>query len=120
MKITKELFPVIFSISKKVYEGTYTLSDGSKLLDEQHGMNTNSARDYINDFKHLMNGEEFKRTLSAPSMHYLIEQIQKDYGQFQLKKALAALDLHIKYYESCHNGELKKLRKVYNDFSILA
>jgi 5-methylcytosine-specific restriction enzyme A len=116
MKINQELFPNIYNIAKKVYNGTYTLTDASKILSEEHGMNTNSARDYINDFKHLMNGEEFKRTLNAPSMKFLLEQIQKEYGEERLKKALTALDLHIKYYESCHSGELKKLRQVYNDF----
>ena len=116
MKINQELFPIIYDISKKVYNGTYTLTGGSKIFYEQNGMNTNSARDYINDFKHLMNGDGFKRTLNAPSMNYLIEQIQKDYAEEQLKKALKALDLHIKYYESCHTGKLKKLRQVYSSF----
>ncbi|MBL0200341.1 MAG: hypothetical protein IPP81_09225 [Chitinophagaceae bacterium] len=112
MKIPAELFPTIYQISKKVYEKTYTLTDGSKILADQHGMNVNSARDYINNFKYLMQGHQFKRTLSAPSMYYFIDQIRKDYGAEQYKKALIALDLHIHYYESCHSGELNKLRQI--------
>lgn len=95
MKIPAELFPGIYKVSKQVYEKTYTLTDGSKILSEQHGMNVNLARDYINDFKYLLREQQFKRTLSAVSMTYFIDQIRKDYGTEQFKKALTALDLHI-------------------------
>ena len=118
MKIPAELFPTIYEISKKVYEKTYALTDGSKILSEQHGMNVNSARDYINNFKYLMRGQQFKRTLSAYSMDYFIDQIRKDYGTEQYKKALIALDLHIQYYESCHAGEMNKLRQILKNHSV--
>lgn len=117
MKISANLFPELFKVSKKVYEKTYSLTDGSNILAEQHGMNVNSARDYINNFKYLMKGQQFKRTLNADSMTYFINQIRKDYGEEQFKKALIALDLHIQYYESCHMGEMNNLRQVLKNFS---
>ncbi|MEK7227116.1 MAG: hypothetical protein AAB221_15735, partial [Bacteroidota bacterium] len=63
MKIPLQLIPTAYEISKKVYENELTLSDGTNQLVSK-GMNESSARDYIYDFRYLMQGKKFSRTLN--------------------------------------------------------
>jgi 5-methylcytosine-specific restriction enzyme A len=117
MKIPDVIIPHVYQVSKKVYNKELTLTDGSDILATKHNMNVNSARDYINNFRYLMEGKQFKRTLNAYSMEYFIAQIGTDYGVVQLEKAVNALKQHIEYYEGNHNGSLRKLRAIARKYS---
>ena len=113
IKIPDDLLPTIYDISKKVYEKKMSLTEGSEYLFNNHNLNAGSAKIYIIDFKHLMQGTEFKRTLNAYSMDFLLKNIKKDYGMSQMKLALPALQKHIHYYEETHKMTMHKLRAVY-------
>lgn len=115
MKITEDFFPLAYSTSKNVYEGKMTYNEGKMLLTSK-GMNSNSAADYINDFKYMIEGDKFTRTLNAPSIEYFLENIYNDYGISKLSTALSALERHIEYYESFGKGKLNKVRSIYEKF----
>ena len=117
MKIPNQIIPEVYVISKQVYEKKITLTEGAEILELRHKMNNTSARIYINDFKSLMAGQEFKRTLNAFSMEYFISKIGKDFGNAQLQISIEALRKHIHYYESCHTGQLNALRGIYEKLS---
>jgi 5-methylcytosine-specific restriction protein A len=117
MKIPNTIIPDVYQISKKVYNKELTLTEGSDILSNKHNMNVNSARDYIHNYRGLMEGKKFKRTLNAYSMEYLIREIGNDYGAIQLEKAISALKQHIEYYEGNHNGSLNKLRAIAKKYS---
>jgi hypothetical protein len=114
MKIPNELLPQIYRVSKDVYEKSLSLTEGVSLLSHTHNMNESSARDYIYDFRYMMQGKQFTRTLNASSMEFFLNGIYTDYGKSQLTIALSALKQHIEYYEAQGNGQLLKTRKVYD------
>ena len=54
-----------YDISKKVFENQLSFKDGRDQVVGNNTMNPNSAADYINNFKHMVEGEEFTRTMNA-------------------------------------------------------
>ncbi len=116
MRIPNEIIPEIYRVSKLAYEQKISLTQGAESLFEISKVNINSAKDYINNFRYLMEGKVFKRTLNAYSMSYFLSNIFKDYGVDQLRLSLQALKLHITYYESCHASPLNKLRAIHKKF----
>ena len=117
MKIPDQIIPDIYEIAKQVYEKKVALSEGAETLSSKNKMNNTSARIYINDFKSLLAGQEFKRTLNAYSMEYFISRIGKDYGDAQFRLSVEALRKHIHYYESCHSGQMHGLRGIFEKLS---
>lgn len=97
MKIPQELTPLAYELSKKVFEGKLTFKDGQEQLVGDNRMNPNSAADYINNFRRMVEGRRFTRTNNAYSMEYFFDNIYKDYGSTGLSNALTALQLHIEY-----------------------
>lgn len=114
--IPDDLLPAIYDISKKVYEKKMSLTEGSEYLFNTHNLNAGSAKIYIIDFKHLLDGTVFKRTLNAYSMDFLLRNIKSDYGTSRLKLALPAVQKHIHYYEEIHEMTMHKLRAVYKKY----
>jgi predicted HNH restriction endonuclease len=116
MKIPNERVPLAYQISKDVYEGKITQNEAKKILVGDNEMNPNSASDYIYNFKNMLKGKIFTRTLNAFSMNYFLENILSDYGLESLKKALVAFNLHIPYYEKQRNTTMHGMREIYDRF----
>ncbi|HEX8279090.1 MAG TPA: HNH endonuclease [Segetibacter sp.] len=116
MKISTELTPLAYNISKKVYEKQLTFSEGQKIAVGDNKMNKNSAADYINDFRCLIEGKRFTRTLNAYSMEYFLEHIFNDFGAQGLTNALTALKEHIEYYEDLQKVRMHKMRDIYEKY----
>ena len=116
MKISTELTPLAYDTSKKVYEKRITFSEGQKIVVGEDIMNKNSAADYINDFRCLVEGKRFTRTLNAFSMEYFLEHIFNDYGVQGLTNALTALKEHIEYYEGIQKIRMHKMRDIYEKY----
>lgn len=114
VKITKEKFPLIYKISKEVYEGIIDKKIGEDQL-HSYGMNPASATMYINCFKHMREGSNFTRTINAPAIEYYLENINLDYGENGLNNALLSLYRHIEYEKRV---ESSLLNKIYNQYSI--
>ncbi len=56
MKIPKELTPLAYELSKKVFEGKLTFKEGRQQLVGDNRINPNSAADYINNFRCMIEG----------------------------------------------------------------
>jgi 5-methylcytosine-specific restriction protein A len=56
MKITELQTEATYKIASQVYDKKTTQKDGANELQNKFGLNINSARDFINDYKHLLNG----------------------------------------------------------------
>jgi len=82
-------------------------------------MNKNSARDYINNFRHLIKGEKFTRTLNTFSMNYFLENIYTDFENEGLSNAIIALKQHINYYEKVQNVTMHNMRELVDRYSIM-
>jgi len=120
MRIPEELAPISYDLSKKVFEGKITFKEGQELLVGSNRMNSNSAADYINNFRNLMEGKKFTRTNNAFSMEYFVENIYKDYGKQSLSNALNALKLHFQYFESVSKAKTHKMRFIYEKYLALS
>ena len=116
MKIPQELTPLAYELSKKVFEGQLSFKEGQSQLVGDNRMNPNSAADYINNFRCMLEGRRFTRTNNAFSMEYFFDNIYKDYGSPGLLNALTALRLHIEYYEDIQKVVMHKMRDIYSKY----
>jgi len=80
-------------------------------------MNRNSASDYFYNFRCLLEGKRFTRTLNADSMEYFFGNILKDYGADKLANPLSALMQHIDYYEGKQNTTMNVMREIHSRYS---
>lgn len=112
MKITDDQVRAAEEIASDVYDKQLTATEGSKLLAEVHGININSARDFINDYRYMMQGRVFQRAMSAPAIDYFLSQILEKRGSESHSIAMGAVDQHINYYEQLSNVTLHRMRAV--------
>jgi 5-methylcytosine-specific restriction protein A len=119
MKISNDLTPQIYDLSKKIYEGELTLSEAKTIVVSDIKMNPNSANDYFFNFKHFLNGERYTRTNNAYTTDYFLSNIYKDYGLPGLTNAIKALRLHIEYYEDLQKITMHSQRKILEEYSKL-
>lgn len=114
MKITDDQVRAAEKIASDVYDKQLTAAEGAKLLAEMHGININSAHDFINDYRYMMQGRVFQRAMSAPAIDYFLSRILEKRGNESHSLAVSAVDQHINYYEQLRNGTLRKMRTVLN------
>lgn len=119
MKIPVELTPIAYQVAKQVFEGKITFKVGQMELVGQGRMNKNSAADYINNFRMMVEGKRFTRTNNAYSMAYFFDHLYQDYGAKVLSDALNALKLHIEYYEGIQKVTMHKMRGIHEKYSIV-
>ena len=112
MKITDIQVEAAEEIASDVYDKQLTATEGAKLLAEVHGININSARDFINDYRYMMQGRVFQRAMSAPAINYFLSKILEKRGNEAHSLAVSAVDQHINYYEQLSNVTLHSMRAV--------
>jgi hypothetical protein len=115
-KITLEMIKQSYIVAKNIYNEIIGLVEGAKDLNKNYNIAIASAKDFINNFRYMKNGKQYKRTMSGDATRYYLQNIFDDYGHDALQMALQAVDLHIKYYEELRHGQLDNIRKIYIDF----
>jgi 5-methylcytosine-specific restriction enzyme A len=113
-RIPERQYAAACSFASLVFDGKIRESEGAAALARDFGLNQTSARDYIRDYKSLMKGRVFKRSMSAEAMDHFIEQIRIERGSHSLFQALAALRLHLEYRPNA------LMQKVLGHFEALA
>ncbi|WP_286228505.1 hypothetical protein [Neobacillus mesonae] len=106
-KITSEMVKIAYEYAKKVYSGNLTRQEGKLAISKETGMNPGSAQDYITGFLAMIEGREYRRTMSNLGTEYFLENIKKDFGEGSFQLAIEATEKHIKYYNSLGYGQLK-------------
>ena len=118
MKVSNDLLPTIYEVAIQVFDKKLSLKDGKEKLVGNGRMNANTAADFINNFKYMINGIRYTRAMSEAVTRYFLQYINIDFTPNGLTKALTSLKLHIDYYEGTHaNRPMIKIRKVYKEFS---
>ena len=112
MKITEDQVRAAEEVASDVYDKQLTATEGAKLLAEVHGININSARDFINDYRYMMQGRVFQRAMSAPAINYFLSRIRERRDNEAHSLAVSAVDQHISYYEQLSNVTLHSMRAV--------
>lgn len=105
-----------FTTARIVFDGKLTFTEGARQLNEEHGINVNSAKIMITVYGKMVRGLEFKRALSAPDMSYYLARIMSDGGAGSLANPLGALWKHITYYEAKNNVRLRSLRELHSSY----
>ena len=93
-----------------VFDGHTKAEVGAHALNQQHGLNINTARDLINQYRSLVRGTEFKRSLSSMALDHYLASLLNDRGREVAENAIAATWLHIAYYETTAKTRMSKLR----------
>lgn len=106
----------VFTISKRVFNGELSQTEGARQLNEKHGVNINSAKIMIAVYGKMVRGLEFKRALSASDMSYYLNHIMSEGSASSLTNSVAALWKHIIYYEAKNNVALKSLRELHSSY----
>lgn len=110
--ITAEMTKEAYEISKMVYHGKISRTNGKELIAQKTGMVAGSAQDYITDFLAMMNGERYTRTLNLFATEYYLKSIKADYGKEAFKKALDACQKHVEYYNKLGYGKQVKTQEL--------
>lgn len=112
MAITAAQIRAAYSFAKRVRAGKLAIQAAATDLERVHGLNASSARDFINDFKCMMEGRIFHRTMNAYATDYFLSNIQRDFGVNALLLALEAVREHLAYYEALRKTKLHKIREI--------
>lgn len=110
--ITPKMLETAYEISKKVYSGELTRTDGKQKIHDLCDMNEGSAQDYITGFLAMMSGDVYRRTLNTDGTEYILRNIYKDYGIEKFKLAIQATKKHLDYYSTVSPTTSPKRRKL--------
>jgi 5-methylcytosine-specific restriction protein A len=108
--ITLPQIQAAYLTAADVFDGHTKAEVGAHSLNQQHGLNINTARDLINQYRSLVRGTEFKRSLSSMALDHYLASLLKDKGREVAENAIAATWLHIAYYETTAKTRMSKLR----------
>ncbi len=114
--ITLPQIKAVYLTATSVYDGKTKAEVCAQTLHQQHGLNLNTARDLINQYRSLVRGTEFKRSLSSMALDHYLKSILNDKGRGTAENAIAATWLHIVYYEATAKTSMSKLRRCVEDF----
>jgi 5-methylcytosine-specific restriction protein A len=115
--ITSKHIHAAYSLAGDVYEGKVAPGIAAARLNAETGLNVGSARDFFVQYRSMLEGAVFKRTLSAEAAEYFLANLLSSRGRLAAESSVAALWKHIAYYESLGHGRLNKLRKVVAAFA---
>lgn len=114
MRITPLQVEASYGVASRVFDHKMTSEAGASELHSAYGLNINSARDFINDYRRMLQGEVFQRAMSAPAIDYYLFKMLEDRGSAAHELAIAAVEKHITYYEGIRKVNLNAMRSVVN------
>jgi 5-methylcytosine-specific restriction protein A len=112
MRITMRQIEASYNVASQVFEHKLAMEAGANSLQNIYGLNVNSARDFINDYRLMLQGKVFRRAMSAPAIDYFLTKIAADCGLSALGEAIKSVHKHIKYYEGIRKVRLHAMRNV--------
>lgn len=100
-KTSDEMIDACYDYGKMAFsDATLDLGNLANTVSERTNMNRNSALMYIYVVKCMLEGEIYKRAISAKATEKYFKAILSDYGRTGLSKALRAAKEHIKYRQN--------------------
>jgi 5-methylcytosine-specific restriction protein A len=112
MRITMRQVEASYDVASQAFDKKIPLEAGARLLQDTYGLNINTARDFINDFRMMLHGKVFHRAMSAPAIDYYLTRIGSERGSSLQDEAIAAVRKHIEYYEGLRKVNLNAMRSV--------
>ena len=110
--ISQKMATACYTVAKSIFPNEDKINEAANEVSNETGMNLGSAKDYIKNFFLMMKGEKLSHDMKESDSHFYFENIQKDYGDEALRKALNSLQLYIAFSKQNHPG----LQKLLNEF----
>lgn len=110
--ITDLMIKTSYDYAKEAFHDQIELNHALNNITTLSGMHRGSALAYISNFRLMMKGEVYKRTMKTDATKYFLINIYKDYGIEYFSKALKSVTLHINYYKSIKDINLTSIKKI--------
>lgn len=115
MNIKKDAYEKSYELARQVFSGDMTLKEAVDQLVLSRKMVSNSAKDYIYNYKSMMHGTPYKRKMNNDATIYYLEKIHEDKGDDDLNTACEAVYGHINYLEKRSGQKQKTLAKLVDE-----
>lgn len=112
MKVTIDSIHYAYEIAKQCYSGLLSFTEAYERIATNTGMAPNSAKDYINNLKYMLEGKCYARTLNTYATRFYIKRIREDYGEKAYRCAIEATRLHVAYYNGLGYGKRRSIEKI--------
>jgi len=119
MPIQATTLQTLYESALDAYEKRITNANAIRQISSRTGISATSAGDAVQDLKHMLRGEGYKRRLASRTTEFFLDAIRKDFGDAGLTNALAALMAHIEYYEVVSGTNSLTDRSIYARFDAL-
>jgi len=116
MDINEEAVKHVYDLARDVYNGKLTKAQAVETSVENGFMSKGSAQDYIQNFRYIMDGVVYKRTMNLAGTRCYLENIYQDYGIQKLSQALEVVAAHVQYYNSLGYGKQVQTRALVDEF----
>lgn len=117
MKVSAETIHHAYEIAKRCYAGKLSFTEAYSKIAGETGMAANSAKDYVNNLKYMLEGKCYVRTLNTYVTEYYLTQIRKDYGEQAFQAAISATQQHVAYYNSLGYGQRRSIEKLLKELT---
>ena len=117
MKVSTEAIQYAYEIAKRCHAGSLTFTEAYSSIAEHTGMAVNSAKDYVNNLKYMLEGMCYCRTLNTYATEYYLTHIRKDYGEQSFHAAIRATQQHVAYYNSLGYGQRRSIEKLLKELT---
>lgn len=117
-KITLEMAEACYKYAKDIYPHKEKIYELAKRISEETEMKKGSAIDYINCFFNMIVGTPLVHDMSERDIRCYFKNIENDYGDEILRKALKSLQLYLINEKQNHPGLQKLLNEYYQDFEV--
>jgi 5-methylcytosine-specific restriction protein A len=111
MKIEPKHWEKAYELGRKVYVGELRPKDAKAEL-VRHGLNLNSAGDFIYILRYMLQGKRYARAMSTANTDDFLTWIRRDDGEAGHARAVEALRQHLEYYTGLKGDKLASHREV--------
>ena len=111
MKIEPKHWEKAYELGRKVYDGELRPKDAKAEL-VSHGLNLNSAGDFIYILRYMLQGKRYTRAMSTANTDDFLTWIRRDDGEAGHARAVEALRQHLEYYTGLKGHKLASHREV--------
>lgn len=114
--ITQDDAREAYATARRVYSQQLTERQGVDHLVTARGMNRASASDYVRNFRQMVFGRPYHRTLNAFSTELYLRGIRADYDDKIAWNALNAVRAHVVYYEGVSGARSPGIIRICDEF----
>lgn len=117
MKVSVAAIYYAYEIAKRFCAGSLSFTEAYLKIADETGMAANSAKDYVNNLKYMLEGKCYVRTLNTYATEYYLKQIRKDYGEQAFQSAINATQQHVAYYNSLGYGQRRSIENLLRELT---